>query len=182
MSTVTTSATLSQDQIDGLIRSQLGIDPAAPVAPNPLVAVAEANSAASVAMDVVGINQNLQYNYTVGFNNWAAQVTAGRIDPAAVPPPAPPNAMIAAKASDGWTYMVTGPDPVCPPLPVPAVTAAAPPPAYVPAVGQAVQAPAGVNYAAGYKFTEMVGGTAMGFVVEQDTTPWGSVVVWRRTS
>lgn len=110
---------MTQQEIDKAIMDQIGPDTGA--TSNPLLAQAQANCAAEAANVAAKLNANLIDNYQVGFSNWADQVLGGRISSTPVPDSiaTPPAAYVAAKASNGWTYVIRGTDPVCPVPPLP---------------------------------------------------------------
>ena len=110
---------MTQAEIDQAIRDQIGTDPLAPLPSNPDIAQALANYAASAAMQAAALNQNLEQVYLIGFQNWSQQVLAGKIPN--TNPPQPPAAYLAAQASDGWTYVIRGTDPVCAMPPIPSI-------------------------------------------------------------
>jgi hypothetical protein len=116
------STTLTQQQIDQMIQAQIGANPTAALPSNADIAAALQNYATSATAVAAALNANLESTYLTGFNNWAAQVTAGKVSNAN--PPQPPAGYIAATATDGWTYVVMGVDPVCavPPIPQVATT------------------------------------------------------------
>ncbi|HLI82835.1 MAG TPA: hypothetical protein VKV17_02905 [Bryobacteraceae bacterium] len=110
---------MTQADIDQAIRNQIGIDPEAPLPNNPEIAQALANSATGAAAAAANLNSNLTQIYLTGFQNWAQQVLAGKIPN--TNPPQPPAAYLAVQASDGWTYVIRGTDPVCAMPPIPSI-------------------------------------------------------------
>jgi hypothetical protein len=110
---------MTQAEIDQAIQNQIGVDPQAPLPSNPEIAQALANSATSAAAAAANLNSNLTQIYLTGFQNWAQQVLAGKIPN--TNPPQPPDAYLAAQASDGWTYVIRGTDPVCAMPPIPSI-------------------------------------------------------------
>jgi len=114
---------MNQQDIDALIKAQVGTDTGATSDPN--LAQAQANDKAAAEQNRDRLNQSLIANYSQGFSNWSAQVLNGKIDN--TNPPQPPAAWLALTASDGWTYLVRGTDPVCPVPPIPSVPKPAPP-------------------------------------------------------
>jgi hypothetical protein len=130
---------MTQAEIDQAIQSQIGVDPQAALPSNPDIAQALANCAASAATAASTLNSNLTQIYLTGFQNWAQQVLAGKI--ANTDPPQPPAGYAAVQASDGWTYVIRGTDPVCAVPPVPSVPTM--PPAGVVAIGSRI---ANTNY------------------------------------
>jgi hypothetical protein len=130
---------MTQAEIDAAIQSQIGVDPTAPLPSNPDIAEALASSATESINVAASLNQNLQQIYLTGFQNWSQQVLAGKIPN--TNPPQPPDAYIAAQASDGWTFVIRGTDPVCAVPPIPSVPTI--PPAGVVAIGSRI---ANTNY------------------------------------
>ena len=108
---------MTQADIDQAIRDQIGTEPTDALPSNPDIAQAIANYATEAAKVAAVLNNNLQSNYLTGFQNWSNLVLAGKIPN--TNPPQPPISYIAAKASDGWTYVIRGTDPVMsvPPIP-----------------------------------------------------------------
>jgi hypothetical protein len=115
---------LTQDQINQLIKDQIGTNPLAVLPSNPDIAAAVANYSTSATALAIHLNNNLIAIYMTAFQNWSALVMAGKIPNTT--PPAPPDAYAAVVASDSWTYVVKGTDPVCA---MPAVPAVPQPPA-----------------------------------------------------
>ena len=115
---------MTQTEIDQAIRDQIGTDPEEPLPSNPDIAQALVNYAAEAARVAVALNNNLQNNYLTGFQNWSQLVMAGKIP--STDPPRPPIGYMAAKASDGWTYVIHGGDPVMAMPPIPHVPTAGP--------------------------------------------------------
>ena len=102
---------MTQAQIDQAIKDQIGTDPLAALPSNPDITQALANYAAEATSLSATLNQNLEQVYLTGFQNWSQQVLDGKIPN--TDPPQPPLDYIAAQASDGWTYVIRGTDPVC---------------------------------------------------------------------
>ncbi|MBV9504708.1 MAG: hypothetical protein JO323_06845 [Acidobacteriia bacterium] len=147
---------MTQQQIDQAIRDQIGADPNAPLPSNLDIAQALANYAAEAAKVATALNQNEQTTYLTGFQNWANQVLTGKIPN--TNPPQPPPAYLAATASDGWTYVIQGTDPVCSMPAIPTLPQAPSPSAsMVVAIGAQIgntnfwaALPANANVPAGY--------------------------------
>jgi hypothetical protein len=116
---------MTQAEIDQAIRDQLGTDPLAPLPGNPDIAQALANYAAEATTLAASLNNNLQQIYLVGFQNWSGQVMAGKIPN--TNPPQPPPGYLAVQATDGWTYVIRGTDPVCAVPPIPSIPTIPPP-------------------------------------------------------
>ena len=116
---------MTQAEIDQAIKDQIGTDPLAALPSNPNIAQALANYTAEANTLAASLNASLQQNYLTGFQNWAQQVLAGKISN--TNPPQPPPAYTAAQASDGWTYVIRGTDPVCAVPPIPSIPVASPP-------------------------------------------------------
>ena len=116
---------MTQAEIDQAIKNQLGPTALEPLPSNPDVDQALANYTAEAAQVAATLNQNLVANYMTAFQNWAAQVMAAKIPN--TNPPQPSAEYLAVKASNGWSYVIRGTDPVCA---VPAIpqAAVAPPP------------------------------------------------------
>lgn len=112
-------STLTQTQIDQLIKDQIQTNPLAGLTSNPDIQAALANYVAEGQKLSNTLNASLTANYLVGFQNWSALVLAGKIPN--TNPPQPPMGFIPAQASDGWTYVVRGVDPVCAQPPVPSI-------------------------------------------------------------
>jgi hypothetical protein len=125
---------MTQAEIDQAIRDQIGTDPEEPLPINPDIAQALANYAAEGAKVAAALNNNLQSNYLTGFQNWSNLVMAGKIPN--TDPPHPPIGYIAAQASDGWTYVIRGGNPVMAMPPIPQVPTAGP--AGVVAIGKRI--------------------------------------------
>ena len=95
---------------------------------------AQANTLASITLQVVDLNNTLTSNYLTAFNNWLENYTAGRISDKATAPQ-PPNGYVvgyfvdptSGKGATGpygempveWAYPAMGTMPVCavPPIP-----------------------------------------------------------------
>jgi hypothetical protein len=110
---------MTQAEIDQAILDQIGIDPQAALPSNPDIAQALANCAASAATAAATLNSNLIQIYLTAFQNWAQQVLAGKIPN--TNPPQPPLDYVAVQASDEWSYVIRGTDPVCAMPPIPSV-------------------------------------------------------------
>jgi hypothetical protein len=115
---------MTQTEIDQAIKDQIGTNPEEPLPSNPDIAQALANYATEAARVAAVLNNNLQSNYVTGFKNWSQLVMAGKIPN--TDPPRPPIGYMAATASDGWTYVIQGGDPVMAMPPIPQVPAAGP--------------------------------------------------------
>jgi hypothetical protein len=116
---------LTQTQIDQAIRDQLGINPFADLPSNPVISQALENTAANAIQIAASLNRNLVADYLTAFGNWSALVLAGKI--LNTDPPKPPAVYLAVAATDGWSYVIRGTDPVCqmpsiPSLPQPSAT------------------------------------------------------------
>jgi hypothetical protein len=111
---------MTQQEIDQAIKDQIGTDPVAPLQATPDIATALANYVIQGANVSAVLNANLKAVYLTGFQNWANEVAAGKVPN--TDPPKPPVAYISAMASDGWTYVIKGTDPVCPVPPIPPVS------------------------------------------------------------
>jgi hypothetical protein len=110
---------MTQAEIDQAIRNQIGVDPEAALPSNPEIAQALSNCAASAATAASTLNSNLTQIYLTGFQNWAQQVLAGKTPNNN--PPQPPAGYLAVQASDQWTYVIRGTDPVCAMPPIPSI-------------------------------------------------------------
>jgi hypothetical protein len=111
---------VTQQQIDQAIQDQIQTSPTELPPSNPEIDLALSNYAAEAARMAAALNESLIANFNVGFANWADQVKQGKIPNTS--PPKPPAGYIAAKATNGWTYVIRGTDPVCsmpdiPPMP-----------------------------------------------------------------
>ncbi len=115
---------MTQTEIDHAIKDQIGTNPEEPLPSNPDIAQALANYATEAARVAAVLNNNLQSNYVTGFKNWSQLVMAGKIPN--TDPPRPPRGYMAATASDGWTYVIQGGDPVMAMPPIPQVPAVGP--------------------------------------------------------
>lgn len=175
---------LSQAQLDAMIRAQLaGVDPSEPLPSNPDLVAALQNASVEAATLAANLNASLVAFFNNAWNNFLVSVGTGKLLPTAANAPKPSFAYIAAQASDGWTFVIQGPDPVTAQPPLPQAPLPPPPmPIYIPNVGQAIVAPAGSPLAVGSTFTQTYQGVSMTFVVESDTDPFGTVIVWRRTA
>jgi len=121
------------------------IGPDTGTTPNPMLQQAQANYVAEAASVAATLNQNLADNYHVGFQNWAGQVLAGKIPN--TDPPQPPPAYLAVKASNGWSYVIRGGEPVCA---VPAIPQLPPPAPPIPEPDNVRNVPAGDTMPVGY--------------------------------
>ncbi|PWU08121.1 MAG: hypothetical protein C5B51_08455 [Terriglobia bacterium] len=139
---------MTQAEIDQAIKDQLGTNPDEPLPTNPDIEKALANYTAEAAIVADTLNRSLTDNYNVGFQNWAGQVLAGRIPNSN--PPQPPPGYLAVKASDGWSYVIRGGQPVCP---VPAIPQLPPPPPPIPEPDNVRNVPAGDTMPVGYILT-----------------------------
>lgn len=80
---------------------------------------AQANQLASSTAMAAQLNDNLKIIYLGAFNDWAANVNAGRI-PNTNPPQPPLAYVVAAPDAHGFQWPVVGTSPVCAMPPVPA--------------------------------------------------------------
>jgi hypothetical protein len=136
---------MTQTEIDQAIVAQLGSNPNEPLPSNPDIDKALANYVAEASTVAAMLNANLTFNYKVGFQNWADAVIAGKI--ANTNPPQPPAAWAAVKASNGWSYVIRGTDPVTTVPPIPSIP---PPPPPLPEPANVRNVPAGDTMPVGY--------------------------------
>jgi hypothetical protein len=109
---------MTQQEIDQAIKDQIGTDPVAALPSNPDIAAALANYKQWADAVAGSLNASLKAIYLSAFQDYANNTAAGKVATA----PTPPMAYISAKASDGWTYVIKGTDPVCPVQQLPPAT------------------------------------------------------------
>jgi hypothetical protein len=74
---------------------------------------------------VATLSQTLAANYMTAFQNWAAQFMKAKIPN--TNPLQPPAEYLAVGASNGWSYVIRGTEPVCAMLAIPQAAVASPP-------------------------------------------------------
>ena len=154
------------------------------------IQIAVANTLAAVTLQAQQLNQQLTAAYMTRFNDWAGQVSSGRIDN--TNPPRPPNAYVVSYFDDPttgpgsngpyqehaiqWPYPVQGDKPVCEIPPVPQVAKAAVSPV-LPEPDQVRNVPEGDTLPVGFIMTAPDGSR---WQKHSSRTPFGVAYYYQR--